>query len=159
MQHVFVLPMQVCQTPLFLLTQQNLNLPWSYLIWLLILFKTAGISIPGLDNQWWSDNTLLAADLGVLSHFYADDFQLYNSECPSTTDRSHERMVLTIEGLSTWMASNQLSLNPTKTELLGCATICQCSRLTSPLCSSRTHSCRQWCPSVTQESYWNPTCP
>src|SRR6218665_1797988 len=53
---------------------------------------------------------------GLLHHCYADDTQLYFYCDPSQTADLKQRVLLCIERISAWMASNRLKLNPSKTE-------------------------------------------
>ena len=54
-------------------------------------------------------------------HAYADDTQIYGSCRPSDADVLQQRVSVCIDDVSQWMMSNQLQLNPAKTELLWCA--------------------------------------
>ena len=71
----------------------------------------------------------LAASLGLSSHFYADDSQLYTSGPPSSVVQQRQRMELGIEQIAEWMRSNRLRLNPEKTDFLWCATRRRCPQL------------------------------
>jgi len=51
-------------------------------------------------------------------HLYADDTQLFISFQPSNVSASLSNLHATISAISGWMASNFLSLNPSKTEFL-----------------------------------------
>ena len=70
----------------------------------------------------------LAASLGLSSHFYADDSQLYTWGHPSSDGLQRCRMELGVEQIA-WMRSNRLCLNSEKTELLWCATSRRCPHL------------------------------
>jgi len=52
---------------------------------------------------------------------YADDTQIHGSCRPSDADVLQQRVSVCIDDVSQWMMSNQLQLNPAKTELLWCA--------------------------------------
>ena len=49
---------------------------------------------------------------------YADDLQIYDHTAPSGMAGLLQRMAVCIEDVSTWMSSNRLCLNPSKTELV-----------------------------------------
>src|SRR6218665_2754962 len=71
----------------------------------------------------------LAASLGLSSHIYADDSQLYTWGPPSTVAQQRHRMELGIVRIAEWMRSNRLRLNPEKTDFLWCATRRRCVNL------------------------------
>src|SRR6218665_473013 len=71
----------------------------------------------------------LAASLGLSSHFYADDSQLYTWGPPSTVAQQRCRLELGVERIHECMRSNQLWLNPEKTDFLWCATRRRCIHL------------------------------
>src|SRR5688572_6482704 len=71
----------------------------------------------------------LAASLGLSSHFYADDSQLYTWGRPSTDEQQRRRMELGVERIAELMRSNTLRLNPEKTDFLWCATSRRCHHL------------------------------
>src|SRR6218665_3592579 len=71
----------------------------------------------------------LAASLGLSSHFYADDSQLYTWGPPSTVVQQRRRMELGVERIAEWMRSNRLRLNLEKTDFLWCATRRRCIHL------------------------------
>lgn len=54
-------------------------------------------------------------------HLYADDTQVYGFCQPSLADKLQEGMSVCIDDVESWMASNRLQLNPTKTEVLWCS--------------------------------------
>ena len=55
---------------------------------------------------------------GFNVHAYADDLQIYDHTAPSGMAGLLQRMAVCIEDVSTWMSSNRLCLNPSKTELI-----------------------------------------
>ena len=55
---------------------------------------------------------------GFNVHAYADDLQIYDHTAPSGMAGLLQRMAVCIEDVSTWMSSNRLCLNPSKTELV-----------------------------------------
>src|SRR6218665_1001568 len=71
----------------------------------------------------------LADSLGLSSHFYADDSQLYTWGHPSSDGLQKRRMELGVERIAEWMRSNRLCLNSEKTEFLWCATGRRCPHL------------------------------
>ena len=54
-------------------------------------------------------------------HAYADDTQIYGFCNPSDAGVLQERVSACFEDVSAWMAANRLQLNPSKTEVLWCA--------------------------------------
>ena len=87
------------------------------------------ISGPLLFLLYTADLGELAASLGLSSHFYADDSQLYTWGPPSTVAQQRLRMELGVERIAEWMRSNRLRLNPEKTDFLWCATRRRCIHL------------------------------
>src|SRR6218665_1327566 len=84
---------------------------------------------PLLFLLYTADLGELAASLGLSSHFYADDSQLYTWGPPSTVAQQRRRMELGIERIAEWIRSNRLRLNPEKTDFLWCATRRRCMNL------------------------------
>src|SRR6218665_1122886 len=84
---------------------------------------------PLLFLLYTADLGELAASLGLSSHFYADDSQLYTWGPPLTVAQQRHRMELGIERIAEWMRSNRLCLNPEKTDFLWCATRRRCMNL------------------------------
>src|ERR1051325_2945380 len=58
----------------------------------------------------------------LLGYFYADDSQAYSSCYPSEAGALKATMLRCIDDVSSWMSSNRLKLNPTKTEFMWCFT-------------------------------------
>ena len=71
----------------------------------------------------------LPATLGLSSHFFADDSQLYTLGPPSTVVKQRRQMELGVERIAEWMRSNRLRLNPEKTDFLWCVTRRRCIHL------------------------------
>src|SRR6218665_1520716 len=71
----------------------------------------------------------IAGSLGLSSHFYAHDSQLYTWGPPSTVPQQQRHMELGVERITEWMRSNRLRLNPEKTDFLWCATRRRCIHL------------------------------
>jgi len=84
---------------------------------------------PLLFLLYTADVGELAASLGLSSHFYADDSQLYTWGHPSSDGLQKRRMELGVERIAEWMRSNRLCLNSEKTEFLWCATGRRCPHL------------------------------
>jgi len=59
---------------------------------------------------------------GLGSHFYADDVQLYLTCRGGDSVACARRVSACIEDINVWMASNQLMMNPAKTDVLWCPT-------------------------------------
>src|SRR6218665_1172647 len=60
----------------------------------------------------------LASKLGLSSHFYADDTQLYTTGPRSESIDLQQQMEHGVDELAGWMKSNRLLLNPSKTDTL-----------------------------------------
>src|SRR6218665_136281 len=73
----------------------------------------------------------LASKLGLSSHFYADDTQLYTTGTRSESVDLQRRMEHGVDELAGWMKSNRLLLNPPKTDFLWCATPRRCNQLST----------------------------
>ena len=58
---------------------------------------------------------------GLHPHCYADDTQIYGFCDPSDVDALQERLSVCIDEVFSWMMSNRLQLNPSKTEMLWCS--------------------------------------
>ena len=59
----------------------------------------------------------------VRSHYYADDIQLH-TPCMITSSQqqmARDKTVRCIDDVNSWMRSNRLRLNPSKTEFMWCA--------------------------------------
>src|SRR6218665_1056106 len=84
---------------------------------------------PLLFLLYTADLGELAASLGLSSHFYADDSQLYTWGPPSTVAQQRRRMELGVERIAEWMGSNRLRLNPEKTDFRWFATCRRCIHL------------------------------
>jgi len=54
----------------------------------------------------------------VVATVYGDDIQIYGFSDRSVVDALQERLSVCINEIFFWMMSNQLQLNPTKTEVL-----------------------------------------
>ena len=77
---------------------------------------------PLLIVLYTADLGSISARSGVRSHFYADDLQLYVSATPPHAVNAAVQLVVCMEAMAQWMASNRLKLNPAKTDFMRCAT-------------------------------------
>ena len=73
-------------------------------------------------------------------HLYADDTQLYISFTPSNSTSSLEMLSNTFSDILSWMNSNKLLLNPSKTEFLLIGT----KTTTAKIFSTHNFISRQW---------------
>ena len=75
----------------------------------------------------------LLSNTGINHHLYADDTQLFISFSPSSYPTSIIQLQSAIAQVSSWMSSNLLVLNPTKTEFLVIGNPQQLAKLKNPL--------------------------
>src|SRR6218665_1050712 len=75
----------------------------------------------------------LASKLGLSSHFYADDTQLYTTGLRSESVDLQRWMEHGVGELAGWIKSNRLLLNPSKTDFLWCAPHGRCNQLSTVL--------------------------
>ena len=73
---------------------------------------------PVLYVLYTSDVEEIIESLGLRSHLYADDTQLYGSCPPSRSAELAARVLRVIDSVSAWMASNRLRLNQDKTQFI-----------------------------------------
>ena len=73
---------------------------------------------PVLFILYSADVIDIATKHGFFAHSYADDLQIYDDSSQTTCLNLVPRMSACIEEISTWMASNRLKLNPSKTEII-----------------------------------------
>jgi hypothetical protein len=73
---------------------------------------------PLLYVLYTADIIQLVQALNVSVHLYADDTQLYGFAKPTNTVELSRRIIVTVEAVSAWMASNRLRLNQDKTQFL-----------------------------------------
>jgi len=83
-----------------------------------ILFILYTTPLSSLISQPEQQNHLQPQDVPVSHHLYADDTQLYISFRPADFSNVQSCLQRKIASISSWMASNFLSLNPSKTEFL-----------------------------------------
>jgi len=91
---------------------------------------------PLLFVLYTSDLELIAHDHDVEAHFYADDSQLYifSKLDKVSAKTAEERLLRCLDSVAEWMKSNRLSLNPSKTQFMRCATQRRLSQLnTTPI--------------------------
>jgi len=69
---------------------------------------------PFLFIMYIADVAMIPEKHGLLSHFYADDVQLYLSCHRGQTAVCASRVSACIDDITTWMASNRLMVNPAK---------------------------------------------
>jgi len=76
---------------------------------------------PILFLLYVADLLLVVKRHGLHPHCYADDTQIYGFCDPSDVDALQERVSVCIDEVFSWMMSNRLQLNPSKTEVLWCS--------------------------------------
>ena len=83
------------------------------------LWCAAGFSAwPSLFLLYTSDLVKLVRSFGLLVHAYADDLQVYCDMNVGSEQVMLQRFSECSDSVSRWMSSNQLKLNPSKTELI-----------------------------------------
>ena len=65
----------------------------------------------------------LIEDGGLLPHMYADDTQVCGSCPPTAVKELSQKLSDCVNAVASWMTSNRLQLNASKTEVLWCASI------------------------------------
>ena len=98
-------------------------------------------------------------------HLYADDTQIYGSCSPDRAVALQEEISECIDDVATWMPSNRLQLNATKTEVLRCASTGRQSQLpdvpftvgSDVVKSSRSFASAIWEFTSTRTSPWELT--
>jgi len=76
---------------------------------------------PILFLLYVADLQQLAKHHGLHQYCYADDTQTYGFRDPSDVDTLQEHLSVCTDKVLSWMMSNQLQLNPSKTEVLWCS--------------------------------------
>ena len=77
---------------------------------------------PVLFVLYTADLEHIACQHDVFAHFYADDSQLYVFGKPAASGSADNRLLQCLDDIASWMKSNRLKLNPTKTQFMRCAT-------------------------------------
>ena len=76
---------------------------------------------PILFIMYNADLVALIDKHGICPHLYADDTQIYGSTRHSAVNDLERRLSACIDDVYSWMQSNRLQLNTSKTELLWCS--------------------------------------
>jgi hypothetical protein len=77
---------------------------------------------PLLFVLYTADLQHIARQHGIMSHYYADDSQLYVFSKPTEAGSAESQLLICLNDIAQWMQSNRLSLNPAKTQFMRCAT-------------------------------------
>ena len=85
---------------------------------------------PILFNMYTSPHSTLISSRSVNHHLNADDTHMFISFAPKTFTTAITQLQDTISDMSSWMTTNLLSLNTSKTEL--CSLVCLNNYLKSP---------------------------
>ena len=103
----------------------------------------------------YSDAVIAIVQHGFKVHAFADDLQIYGSTAQSGAADLMARMSNCVESVASWMSSNRLRLNPSKTELIWLGTsrrLQHCAGLTMSVCGADirpvecVRSCTLACP-------------
>jgi hypothetical protein len=84
---------------------------------------------PLLFTMYTTPLQYLLQDSALSFHFYADDTQLYISFSPQDHSDSRTRLSTILDSVHSWLSSNQLIVNPAKTEFLLTGTAQQRSKV------------------------------
>jgi len=76
---------------------------------------------PILFLLYIADLLMLIKRHQLVPHAYADDIQIYGFCRPSSINCLADRVSACIDEVSSWMRSNRLQVNPSKTEVLWCS--------------------------------------
>jgi len=111
-------------------TQQvRLGLTKSSIVHLLCGVPQGSVLGPILFVLYTADLVRLIEQHGLHGHLYADDTQVIGSCQPRDVNALQSRISICLDDVVTWMRSNRLQLNTSKTELLWCATARRQSQL------------------------------
>ena len=78
----------------------------------------ASVLRSSISYNYTADISPLLAQLGLLRHLFADNVQAYTHTDPLDVETALTQMSRSIDALKTWMASNRLLLNPSKTQAI-----------------------------------------
>ena len=87
---------------------------------------------PLLFTLYTTPLSYIFAGTTIRFHFYADDTQLYISFSSSDQTSSLTLLSTTLDAVYSWLVSNRLSVNPSKTEYLLIGNPLQCKKIISP---------------------------
>ena len=76
---------------------------------------------PLLFTLYTADIGIIVQSFGLKHHIYADDNQIYSPYFPVECASLKIKVIDCIDVVGKWMASNQLMLNPSKSEFLWCS--------------------------------------
>src|SRR6218665_501341 len=105
------------------------------------LWSSSGFGLgPLLYIIYTSEIAPLLTATSVLGHLYADDIQAY-IHCPASNATSAVLAISkTLDVLETWMSTNRLMLNPSKTQFIWFGTWQQLAKLDlSPIAADFRH--------------------
>ena len=77
---------------------------------------------PLLFLLYTADLEIIARQFGVEVCLYADYSQKYVFSRPHATEPADEHLLHCLDEIACWTQSNRLSLNPSKTQFMRCAT-------------------------------------
>ena len=85
-----------------------------------VIWSAAGFG-PILFLLYVADLLQLVKRHGLHPRCYADGTQMYGFCDPSDVDALQDRLLICIDEVFSWVISNRLQLNPSKTEVLWCS--------------------------------------
>ena len=78
---------------------------------------------------WWVGGLPIAMGRGIRIHVYADDTQIYVRCAASDRQPAATRLLVCVSEIESWMSSNRLKLNASKTEFIWIGTRRQLSKV------------------------------